>query len=234
MAVLLDLMERYPDKFLPGTDYVASFGVHDDFPGYTPIDGSPLSTPKTLEGVGDRVVPGTKGFGDDRGGCHKTEMTHSEQITDTSSLNMFYNDQLFTSMVLGTNFFRVAGLETKFQPPPLCRHDPETPESTTTIGWTPTRATVIEQAATQPAAMPMLNEITRTPTSSMPSSADPAPAAASPVWNVIAIAVAVAAALGLLGLMYVAGLKHGAKGASEEGLPYRLQTGDAPLLQESA
>lgn len=233
MAVLLDLMQRYPDKFLPGTDYVASFGVHDDFPGYTPIDGSPLSTPQTLEGAGDRVIPGTKGYGDDRGGCHKTEMTHSEQITDTSSLNMFFNDQLFTSMVLGTNFFRVAGLETKFQPPPLCRHDPVTPEPTSTVGWTPTRATVIEQVSNQAAAVPVLNAIARAPTSSMPSSAESAANSPSS-WNVIAIAVGVAAAMGLLGLMYVAGLKHGAKGASEEGLAYRLQTGDAPLLQEGA
>ena len=40
---------------------------------------------------------------------------------------MFYNDELFSSMVLGTNFFRVAGLEAKFAAPPLCRHDPDTP-----------------------------------------------------------------------------------------------------------
>ena len=42
-------------------------------------------------------------------------------VTDTSSLNMFYNDELFSMMVLGTNFFRVASLESTFAAPPLCR-----------------------------------------------------------------------------------------------------------------
>ena len=86
MAVLLDLMQRYPDKFIPGTDYVASFGIHDDFPGYEPIDGSARSPAHVIEGAGDRpdplAAPHAKSYdryGYDRGGCHKTEMTHAEQ-----------------------------------------------------------------------------------------------------------------------------------------------------------
>ena len=212
MAVLLDLMQRYPDKFIPGTDYVASFGLHDDFPGYEPIDGSPRSTPTTLEGVGDRVIPGVKGYGNDRGGCHKTEMTHSEQITDTSSLNMFYNDELFTQMVLGANFFRVAGLETKFAPPPLCRHDPDKAMSTATVPWKPTTAMAVmetKEAKAQPSVYTLQ---------------------ASPSWSATAFVVAVAVASGLIvGLVYVAGLKHGVKAAEKDGVPYQLQTGSAPL-----
>ena len=267
MAVLLDLMQRYPDKFLPGTDYVASFGVHDDFPGYTPSDGTPASPTHVVEGTGDRAPPaGTKppesiDASHDRGGCHKTEMTHSEQITDTSSLNMFYNDELFSSMVLGTNFFRVAGLESKFAAPPLCRHDPETPSKTDTKGWTPPRATV--EAATANAVAQSAS-----PTTLVASSATAATATtedtmpkAPPSW--IAPFVVVASGAGLIGLLYVTSKKKGAadaKGgwglraaaavageaalsltqdlwadnkaaAEEEGMAYRLQTGnDAPLL----
>jgi len=153
MAVLLDLMERYPDRFLPGTDYVASFGTHDDFPGYTPPhggvgfapEGAPKSPHHIREGLDDRAAEDAvasaqspdRGVAHDRGGCHKTEMTHSEQVTDTSSLNMFFNDELFSKMVLGENFFRVAGLASRFAAPPLCRSDPSTPRPTTTAGWKP-------------------------------------------------------------------------------------------------
>jgi hypothetical protein len=225
MAVLLDLMERYPDKFVPGTDYVASFGVHDDFPGYTPIDGSPASPYHVVEGVGDRAgLPSKVGGGapeHDRGGCHKTEMTHSEQITDTSSLNMFYNDELFSSMVLGTNFFRVSGLESTFKAPPLCRHDPNTPAATQTVGWTPAMAAV-GTSSQQPAAV---NTLVRADSATL-ASATPSAGGATPSW--ITPFVVVAGAAGLAGLMYLAGLKQGAK--DKDGLQYNLQTGDAPLL----
>ena len=39
--------------------------------------------------------------------------------------------------VLGENFFRVAGLASRFAAPPLCRSDPSTPRPTTTAGWKP-------------------------------------------------------------------------------------------------
>lgn len=229
MAVLLDLMQRYPDKFIPGTDYVASFGLHDDFPGYTPLTGAPLSTAETLEGAGDRPTPGLAplkpgaAHNHDRGGCHKTEMTHSEQITDTSSLNMFFNDELFTQMVLGANFFRVAGLETKFAPPPLCRHDPEKATATATVGWTPAAAgvavaatpVVTTAAVAQPAAQPASNVLVLS----------------APSGSATSFFLAVASAAGLaVGLVYLAGVRQGARAAEKEGLPYRLQTGDAPLL----
>ena len=57
MAVLLELLHQYPERPITGTDYVASFGMHNDYPGYTPRTGAPLS-PLT--------------------GCHKTEQSHAE------------------------------------------------------------------------------------------------------------------------------------------------------------
>merc|ERR1712087_823802 len=186
MAVLLDLMERYPDKFLPGTDYVASFGIHDDFPGYKPLDGTPLSPNNIREGSGDRVAPPGKGTGGDRGGCHKTEMTHSEQVTDTSSLNMFFNDELFTQMVLGSNFFRVAGLESIFSPPPLCRHDPDVGMTTVTKPWMPNQVSMtmdIVDTSTQPADKVLVTS--------------------APSWTISAFAVFILVTLGLvIGLVY--------------------------------
>ena len=48
---------------------------------------------------------------------------HSEQVADTSSLNMFFDDEVFSNVVLGDNFFRVAGILTTFAAPPICRDD---------------------------------------------------------------------------------------------------------------
>jgi len=106
MAVLIKLLHQYPERALTGTDYVASYGMHTDYPGYTPRTGAPLS-PLT--------------------GCHKTEQSHAEQLTDTSSLNMFWDDETFSAIVLGGNFFRVAGIATTFAPPPICRADDTKP-----------------------------------------------------------------------------------------------------------
>jgi len=237
MAVLLDLMERYPDKFLPGTDYVASFGIHDDFPGYTPLAGTPASPAHVLEGTGDRAtaasIKGAPGgeLSHDRGGCHKTEMTHSEQITDTSSLNMFYNDELFTSMVLGTNFFRVAGLESTFAAPPLCRHDPDAPASTQTKGWTPANAAVEEVSRQQPFAVAtVVDASSSTSTHRSTADADPHPTSVSS-WLVGFVLVAGAA--GLAGMLYITGRTTRAKAGNAEAMPYRLQTGDKPLLADA-
>jgi len=208
MAVLLDLMERYSDKFIPGTDYVASFGVHDDFPGYTPLTGAPLSPAHNREGAGDRVSPTApdRGVAFDRGGCHKTEMTHSEQITDTSSLNMFYNDELFTNMVLGTNFFRVASLETTFAAPPLCRHDPDTPTQTTTVGWKPGDAAAATAQSATSASMMLVAEPSSAPTTVPVVQSYGAP------WQAVA-PVMLLVMLFLAGLVYRAGVKQGQKEA---------------------
>jgi len=130
---------------------------------------------------------------------------------------MFYNDELFTQMVLGSNFFRVAGLETKFAPPPLCRHDPDKPSATVTEGWKPnvaiTTPTIME-GAPQP---PQPNMFTVVPT-----------------WNASAFFVAVGCVSGLVvALAYLAGVRHGGKSADKEAAPYHLQSGSAPLLADA-
>jgi len=102
MVVLLNLMHRYPERVLTGTDYVASYGKHADYPGYTPHTGAPLS-------------PST--------GCEKTDENHAMQTTDTGSINMFFDDALFSQAVLGGNFFAAAGISNVYAPPPICRAD---------------------------------------------------------------------------------------------------------------
>ena len=39
MAVLLSLLHKYPERAITGTDYVASYGMQKDFPGYNPLNG---------------------------------------------------------------------------------------------------------------------------------------------------------------------------------------------------
>jgi hypothetical protein len=56
-------------------------------------------------------------------GCHKTDANHAMQTTDTSSVNMFFDDEAFSKIVLGGNFFEAAGISTTFAPPPVCRDD---------------------------------------------------------------------------------------------------------------
>ena len=234
MAVLLDLMERYPDKFLPGTDYVASFGTHDDFPGYTPLTGTPNNpTHKREDALTDRVTGDGSaapdlGLDHDRGGCHKTEMTHSEQITDTSSLNMFFNDELFSAMVLGTNFFRVAGLATQFAAPPLCRNDPDTPLPTATVGWKPGAAvattmqtpTTISTLGTAPARVDARDGAETASVTSLGRLGVPSQA----VVPLMLLAVML-----LAGLVYRVGVTQGQKSAVDRD--YALhQDGAKPLL----
>jgi len=133
-------------------------------------------------------------------------MTHSEQITDTSSLNMFYNDELFTNMVLGTNFFRVASLETTFAAPPLCRHDPDTPTQTTTVGWKPGDAAAATAQSATSASMMLVAEPSSAPTTVPVVQSYGAP------WQAVA-PVMLLVMLFLAGLVYRAGVKQGQKEA---------------------
>ena len=130
MAVLISLLHKYPERAITGTDYVASFGTHDQFPGYNPLNGAPLSP---------------------EAGCHKTEQTHAEQLTDTSSLNMFFDDETFAAVVLGGNFFKVAGISTTFAPPPICRDDALGGSFSSTVSTFSTpSSTFIHSATAQP------------------------------------------------------------------------------------
>ena len=91
MALYLELFNEFPDRFLTGTDFVASYGPKADFPG-------------------------TK----NKNGCVKDMPNHARQLTDTSSINMFLDDEAFREIVLGENFFRITGLDDVFEAPPVC------------------------------------------------------------------------------------------------------------------
>ena len=45
---------------------------------------------------------------------------HARQQTDTSTFNMFLNDEAFQKIVLGGNYFRINRLTNAFNPPPVC------------------------------------------------------------------------------------------------------------------
>ena len=50
----------------------------------------------------------------------KDKKNHARQVTDTSSINMFLNDEAFQKIVLGGNYFRINRLLETFTPPPVC------------------------------------------------------------------------------------------------------------------
>ena len=50
----------------------------------------------------------------------KDKKNHAKQLTDTSAINMFFSDEAFRKIVLGENYFKILGLQDKFQPPPVC------------------------------------------------------------------------------------------------------------------
>jgi len=91
MAIYLEMFHANPDRFVTGTDFVSSKGPAADFPG-------------TINGKG----------------CMKDKANHARQLTDTSAINMFFNDEAFRKIVLGENYFKILGLEKQFQPPPVC------------------------------------------------------------------------------------------------------------------
>ena len=80
-------------RFITGTDFVASFGDKLNYPGL----------------LGDEAV-----------GCQKSKKIHAEQVMDTSSINMFFSDDAFHSIVLGKNYFKLLGISETFGPPPMC------------------------------------------------------------------------------------------------------------------
>jgi hypothetical protein len=91
MVLYLELFHEFSDRFVTGTDFVASFGDKDDYPGLK--NGN---------------------------GCIKDIPNHARQLTDTSSLNMFLDDEVFKKIVLGENFFRLIGQTDTFAAPPVC------------------------------------------------------------------------------------------------------------------
>eukprot|EP00095_Tigriopus_kingsejongensis_P012514 maker-scaffold455_size166772-snap-gene-0.29 protein:Tk12514 transcript:maker-scaffold455_size166772-snap-gene-0.29-mRNA-1 annotation:"hypothetical protein BRAFLDRAFT_82927" len=95
MALYLDLFQTYNDRFITGTDFVASYASPQEFPGLRAFK-SPAS------------------------GCMKDQLSHARQLTDTSSVNMFLNNESFRKIVLGENYFKLIGQADTFSPPPIC------------------------------------------------------------------------------------------------------------------
>ena len=91
MAIYLEMFHELADRFVTGTDFVSSFGSGEDYPGINK-----------------------------RKGCVKDKKNHARQVTDTSSINMFFNDEAFQKIVLGGNYFRITRLQHTFTPPPVC------------------------------------------------------------------------------------------------------------------
>lgn len=97
MALYLDILETYSDRFITGTDFVASLGTSEKFPGEK-----------------------TCSTGACPSGCMKDKANHARQVTDTSSINIFLSDEAFRKIVLGENFFKITGLSSKYTPPLVC------------------------------------------------------------------------------------------------------------------
>jgi len=98
MALYLKMFENYKDRFITGTDFVASYGDKVNYPGQLGMQAR---------------------------GCQKDKANHARQVTDTSSINIFLSDDAFSSIVLGKNFFKITGLDTEFAPPPVCTYHPQ-------------------------------------------------------------------------------------------------------------
>ena len=94
-VIYLDLIEKYSGRFLTGTDFVSSMGSPEEYPGL-------------------------QSFKDPPSGCMKDQENHRRQVTDTSAINIFFNDEVFQKVVLGENYFKLTGLDSEFAPPKMC------------------------------------------------------------------------------------------------------------------
>ena len=64
--------------------------------------------------------PGLRKYKATPTGCMKDEANHARQVTDTSSINIFLDDESFRKIVLGENYFRLTGLDSEYQAPYVC------------------------------------------------------------------------------------------------------------------
>ena len=94
-VVYLKLIEDYPERWLTGTDFVSSMSPPEEYPGL-------------------------KQFKEKPSGCMKDEANHARQVTDTSAINIFFNDEVFKKVVLGENYFKLTGLSQQFVAPEVC------------------------------------------------------------------------------------------------------------------
>ncbi len=102
---------RYPDRFLTGSDFVASFAAAKEYPG-TKAKPNGCMKDKVRSKIALREPRSTF--------VCLFQANHARQVTDTGSMNMFFSDEAFRKIVLGENFFRLTNLQDQFSPPPLC------------------------------------------------------------------------------------------------------------------
>ena len=95
LVIYLRLIEDYPERWLTGTDFVASMSPPEEYPGLQRFKEKPT-------------------------GCMKDEANHARQVTDTSAINIFFNDEVFKKVVLGENYFKLTGLSQQFVAPEVC------------------------------------------------------------------------------------------------------------------
>ena len=94
-VVYLELIKKFPDRFLTGTDFVSSMGDPKEYPGLKQFKYPPS-------------------------GCMKDEENHRRQVTDTSAVNIFFDNTVFRKVVLGENYFKLTGLDKDFKAPQVC------------------------------------------------------------------------------------------------------------------
>ena len=96
MAIYLEMFHDWDTRFVTGTDFVSSLGPGNEYPGLKLREGKVAN------------------------GCMKDKANHARQVTDTSTPNMFLNDEAFRKIVLGENYFRINRLQDTFKTPPVC------------------------------------------------------------------------------------------------------------------
>ena len=89
------MIKKFPDRFLTGTDFVSSMGEPEEYPGMKRFKEVPT-------------------------GCMKDKANHKRQVTDTSAVNIFFDNNVFRKVVLGENYFKLTGLDTEYSPPEMC------------------------------------------------------------------------------------------------------------------
>ena len=94
-VIYLLLIEKFPERFITGTDFVASMADGNNYPGLEQFNKSPF-------------------------GCLKNEAIYNRQVTDTSAINLFFSDNAFRKIVLGENYFKLTGLDSEFVAPDMC------------------------------------------------------------------------------------------------------------------
>merc|ERR1712154_93246 len=71
MAIYLEMFHKHPERFITGTDFVNSLGPPEIYPGLKKREGKKPN------------------------GCMKGKANHARQVTDTSAINMFFDDEAF-------------------------------------------------------------------------------------------------------------------------------------------